>query len=108
MRILHGRTFLTHFVRIFIRTFFLRSWTSRVVGIGIFAGNGWNWLLETKGRYRNPEIILKLLDVRIGCDPMAVTRGTARNHYEFLNGIYCEPIHSISPAIHLHVCTLPI
>ena len=31
MRILHGRTFLTHFLRIFIRTYFLRSWTSRVL-----------------------------------------------------------------------------
>ena len=30
MRILHGRSFLIHFLRIFMRTFFLSPWTSRV------------------------------------------------------------------------------
>ena len=58
------------------------------MGIGIFEGNGWNWLLETKGRYRKPEIILKLLDVRIGCTnwmcPMAVTRTIAQQQHQFL------------------------
>ena len=52
MRILHGRTFLAHFLRIFIGTYFLRSWTSRDIYIYIYI-----YIYKLMRRGREPPVV---------------------------------------------------